>query len=54
MVKVVVNGFSTVEEAQVFCDWYEGQGEQDASYWFEENCPELDPCSLMCKVEGVL
>jgi uncharacterized protein YodC (DUF2158 family) len=54
MLKVIVSGFNTIEEAQVFCDWYEGQGEQDASYWFEENCPELDPYSLTCKVEGVI
>lgn len=54
MIKVIVSGFSTNEEAKVFCDWYEGQGEQDASCWFDENCPELDPCSLTCKIEEVL
>lgn len=39
MYKVVITGFPTLEEAKMFCSWYEGQGEQDAPYWFEENNP---------------
>ena len=27
----------TIEQARVLADWYEGQGEQDAQVWFEEN-----------------
>lgn len=34
-IKVVVEGFNTIAEANEFCNWYEGQGEQDASIWFE-------------------
>lgn len=51
MISVVVRGFNTVKEAQEFINWYEGAGEQDAYGWFEENCPELDPCSLTCNVK---
>jgi hypothetical protein len=51
MITVSVSGFSNKEQAQVFVDWYEGQGEQDAGYWFEEWCPELNPCSLKCDVK---
>lgn len=47
-VKLVIQGFNTVKEAEVFCDWYSGQGEQDARVWFE--CREdegLIECSTM-------
>ena len=27
----------TMNQAQVLAEWYEGQGEQDATVWFEEN-----------------
>ena len=54
MITVTVSGFSNKEQAQVFVDWYEGQGEQDVGYWFDEWCPELDPCNLKCNVkEGI-
>lgn len=32
---VTITGFKTLEQAQAFASWYEGQGEQDASNWFE-------------------
>lgn len=35
MIKVVVDGFKTIEEANEFCEWYSGQGEQDAAIWFD-------------------
>ena len=35
MYKVVLKGFPTEKEARIFCEWFEGQGEQDATYWFE-------------------
>ena len=38
MAKVVIEGFSSLEVAKMFCDWYEGQGEQDAHMWFDCNC----------------
>ena len=30
-----IKGFKTIAQAKAFIDWYEGQGEQDASIWFE-------------------
>ncbi|MDB4311958.1 hypothetical protein N9937_00870 [bacterium] len=34
-IKVEITGFNTIAEAEEFCSWYSGQGEQDASMWFE-------------------
>lgn len=39
-ITVTVKGFNTFEEANQFCSWYCGQGEQDASIWFEERKSE--------------
>lgn len=36
MFKLEISGFKSMEEVEVFIKWYEGQGEQDASVWFEE------------------
>lgn len=33
-VTVTIHGM-TAEQAKQFAHWYEGQGEQDASVWFE-------------------
>lgn len=33
--RVTFSGFESAEQAIAFADWYEGQGEQDAVYWFE-------------------
>lgn len=33
--EVVIKGFKNAEEAEQFCLWYSGQGEQDAAIWFE-------------------
>ncbi len=30
---VIIKGFKSKEEAQVFVDWYEGEGEQANEYW---------------------
>lgn len=47
-ITVTIKGFDTFEEANQFCDWYSGQGEQDASIWFEERKSEgLIPSSFM-------
>ena len=35
MFKVEVTGFQTKEQAEAFINWYDGQGEQDASIWFK-------------------
>lgn len=37
MAQIVITGFQTEAQAEAFIRWYEGQGEQDAAYWFE-NC----------------
>lgn len=36
MAKCTFNNL-TPEQAKMLAEWYEGQGEQDASIWFEEN-----------------
>lgn len=33
--KLTINGFKTEAQVEAFWDWYSGQGEQDASIWFE-------------------
>jgi hypothetical protein len=35
MYSLKFNGFKTQKQAQAFLDWYGGQGEQDAQFWFE-------------------
>lgn len=37
MYSVKFNGFRTLEQAETFIDWYEGQGEQDSGMWLEEH-----------------
>lgn len=37
--KVVLKGL-TKKQAQIFAEWYAGQGEQDADVWFEEHGTE--------------
>lgn len=37
MFSVTIRGFKTLEAAQEFRDWYEGQGEQDIGAWWEIN-----------------
>ena len=32
---LTIKGFKTKEQVKAFAQWYSGQGEQDASYWFE-------------------
>ena len=39
MFKVLIEGFKTEAQAKSFIAWYEGQGEQDASVWFD--CDEV-------------
>jgi hypothetical protein len=45
--KVTFTGFETEEQAKTFADWFEGQGEQDASIWMEENSDITDVCVNM-------
>lgn len=35
MFSLKINGFRDEAEARAFISWYGGQGEQDASIWFE-------------------
>lgn len=37
---LTIKGFKTKAQAKAFIDWYEGQGEQDASAWFEARVDE--------------
>lgn len=37
MVRLVIEGFKTLEDAMEYASWFEGQGEQDASIWMEMN-----------------
>ena len=32
---ITLHGFDTKEQAQMFLDWFDGQGEQDITYWIE-------------------
>lgn len=32
---LTIKGFKTAAQAKAFIEWYEGQGEQNASVWFE-------------------
>lgn len=36
MAKLIIDGL-TKEQAQTLANWYEGQGEQQADFWFEVN-----------------
>lgn len=35
MFELHLKGFKTEAQVKAFMDWYEGQGEQDATIWFE-------------------
>ena len=35
MARVIFDNL-TLEQAKIFAKWFEGQGEQDCSIWFEE------------------
>lgn len=47
-----ISGFNTKAEAEEFISWYSGQGEQDASIWFEcrkqEGKINVDTMNLDC------
>ncbi len=46
MAKVIIKGL-TMAQAKTFVEWYEGQGEQDACVWFDENCEDPAPLTVM-------
>lgn len=33
--KLIIEGFTSIAQMKAFYNWYEGQGEQDATVWFE-------------------
>lgn len=33
----------TPAQAKTLAEWYEGQGEQDAEFWFDVNCEDSSP-----------
>ena len=35
MFKLVITGFNTKVEIEEYINWYEGQAEQDITYWLE-------------------
>lgn len=53
MFSVKVEGFKTEAQAKAFIEWYEGQGEQNASIWFEcrksEGEIDVDFMPVNCK-----
>ncbi len=53
MVNVLITGFKNNDEAKEFINWYEGQGEQDASIWFECRIEEGSPIRdfIGCNIE---
>ena len=48
---LVIKGFNNKDEVLQFCSWYEGQGEQDISYFLECRKDEglIDIDSITCK-----
>ena len=36
MARIEIYGDLSFEQAKCFAEWFNGQGEQDAVYWFEE------------------
>lgn len=43
MYEVTITGFKNKESAQMFMDWYEGQGEQDIQIWADCRKEEGEP-----------
>lgn len=47
---VLVSGFKSRAEADEFIKWFDGQGEQDLAYWFEEAAsknPDIRPALIV-------
>lgn len=49
MYNVLIKGFKSPEAAEEFIRWYEGQGEQDITIWFDSQHPPVE--SQVCDVE---
>jgi len=47
MANVIIKNFKSDAHAKCFIEWFEGQGEQDQSYWFAET-------ELSCQYTDVL
>lgn len=53
MAKLIVENL-TMAQAETFAEWYEGQGEQDACIWFDENCEDDAPMADNGKPGGCI
>lgn len=42
----------TPAQAKTLPEWYEGQGEQDADLWFDENCEDRAPLTNVQRKGG--
>ena len=42
----------TLAQAKTLAEWYEGQGEQDADIWFDENCEDPTPMTDCARKGG--
>lgn len=51
MAKLIIDGI-TAEQAKTLAEWYEGQGEQDASTWFECQDEEIEAPMSDVRREG--
>lgn len=51
MARVIFEGL-TNEQALTLSDWYEGQGEQNADYWFDVNCEDPTPVTDVSRKGG--
>lgn len=49
--EIRIKGFTSKEQAEVFKEWYSGQGEQDAYIWFEtaQDQGRIDVSSMNCE-----
>lgn len=51
MARVIFEGL-TKEQAKTLAEWYEGQGEQDASNWFDCQEPQVETPYTDCQRKG--
>ncbi len=52
MFEVHIKGFKTLEAAQQFAAWFDGQGEQDITYWWEPRLDEGMPVGAAPRTKG--
>jgi hypothetical protein len=52
MFEVHIKGFKTLEAAQQFASWFDNQGEQDITYWWEPRLDEGMPVGKAPRTKG--